>query len=44
MTALGELPGCALAARSAPAGGPAGLPRAACRDPAVLEREWVAEP
>ena len=45
MTALGELLGCDLAAWLAPAEGPArGLPRAAYRDPAVLEREWVAEP
>ncbi len=42
MTALGELLGCDLAVRLAPAEGPArGLPRAAYRDPAVLEPEWA---
>ncbi len=45
MTALGELLGCDLEARLTPVEGSArGLPRAAYRDPAVLEREWAAEP
>ena len=44
MTVLGELLGCDLAARLTPVEGPArGLPRAAYRNPAVLEREWAAE-